>query len=596
MDEPREPADARPPPSEVAPPSSMQAIVPKARLWPVFAVMGVVVAAVALFAYRSLTASDPLRILVAIDVDGYWWEGSAPAARLADELASQLAELGFDPVKGGDPKVMKALESAKDPKAAAKKLGAGFIIEAHLAPEVVEHPVKDGYFEIRVDAPVTLTFLDKGTTSEARIHGYAGATTKERAMTLLADSMAAQALDAVIAQLIEHPAVKEITTGADVKLLTRLQPAVSFTKDRTRALNEATTAYTARAHALEEVTAGKETYLSPAAADDTLVGVTEGGYFVKTADVTPFYSLRRRDLVGHEALETIEWHPLSAKPTDPVIVWKGYHVYSHPSSEPGGDRVAFVEDLFGWAKTITIADRSGKTKRVRVDPEHRFVDPQLAPGGKFVAVYDRADRSAPADLMVLDTDTGKEVFGLHTDNQSLGSFCWLDDKRIAFIYIPERSGSMASVLGVLDVTKKPLSIEQPFRAPVDEGLTEIVASRDGTKIAFVRIANDAAALGVIDTSTWKSKLYPIRAPFEWPSFSPDGAHVTFQVRSAGQNDIAVVSLATGAVTQLTQTSLDEQLPQFSADGKRVLFRVGDKDPILSRVRRLSRIASVAFEP
>jgi hypothetical protein len=574
----------------------MQAIVPKARLWPVFAVIGVIVAVVGFFVYRSLTASDPLRILVAIDVDGYWWEGSAPAARLADELSSQLAELGFDPVKGGDPKVMKILESSKDAKAAAKKLGAGFIIEAHLAPEVVQHPVKGGYFEIRVEAPVTLTFLDKGTTSESRIRGYAGATTKEQAMTLLADSMASQALDAVIAQLIEHPAVKDITEGSDVKLLTRLQPALSFTKDRTRALGEATTAYTARAHALEEVTAGKETYLSPAAADDTLVGVTDGGYFVKTADVTPFYSLRRRDLVGHEALETIEWHPLDAKPTDPVIVWKGYHVYSHPSSQPGGDRVAFVEDLFGWAKTITIADKSGKTKRVRVDPEHRFVDPQLAPGGKFVAVYDRPERSAPADLMVLDTETGKEVFGLHTDNQSLGSFCWLDDKRLAFIYIPERSGGTSQVVAVIDVSKQPQSIEHPFRAKADEGLTELAASRDGTKIAFVRIANDAPALGVIDTVAWKSKLYPIEAPFEWPSFSPDGAHVTFQMRTAGQNDIAAITLATGAVKRLTQTSLDESLPQFSADGKRVLFRVGDRDPILSRIRRLSRIAAVAFEP
>ena len=596
MEEPRDPADARPPPSEVAPPDSIQALVPKTRLWPVFAVIGVVVAAVALFAYRSLTAPDPLRILVAIDVDGYWWEGSAPAARLADELSSQLAELGFDPVKGGDPKVMRTLESAKDPKAAAKKLGAAFIIEAHLTPEVVEHPVKDGYFEIRVDAPVTLTFLDKNTTSESRIRGYAGATTKDRAMTLLADSMASQALDAVIAQLIDHPAVKDITGGADVKLLSRLQPAVSFTKDRARALGEATTAYSARAHALEEVTAGKETYLSPAAADDALVGVAEGGYFVKTADVTPFYSLKRRDLVGHEALETIEWRSLDAKPTDPAILWKGYHVYSHPSSAPGGERVAFVEDLFGWAKTITIADRSGKTKRVRVDPEHRFVDPQLAPGGKYVAVYDRPERRAPADLMVLDTETGKEVFGLHTDNKSLGSFCWLDEKRIAFIYVPERSGGASQVVGVLDVSKQPQSIEHPFRAKPDEGLAEIAASRDGKRLVFVRITSDAPALGVIETTTWTSKLHPIEAPFEWPSFSPDGEHVTFQLSGGGQTDIAAITLATGAVKRLTQTSLNEYLPQFTADGKRVLFTVGDKDPILSRVRRLNRIASVVFEP
>src|SRR5262245_50380526 len=155
MDERRRPADARPPVSEKAAPDSLEALVPKRRLWPVFAVIGVVLAGAGFLVVRALTATDPLRILVAIDLDGYWWEGSEPAAKLADELSSQLGELGFEPVKGGDPKVMKVLESAKDPKAAAKKLGAGFIIEAHLAPEIVEHPIKGGYFEVRVDAPVT---------------------------------------------------------------------------------------------------------------------------------------------------------------------------------------------------------------------------------------------------------------------------------------------------------------------------------------------------------------------------------------------------------------------------------------------------------
>jgi len=116
---------------------SLEAFVPKRRLWPVFAVLGAVVALVGFFSFRAYTATNPLKILVAIDLDGYWWEGSEPAAKLADELAESLAELGFDPVKGGDPKVMKILEKSKDPKEAAKKLGAVFVIEAHLAPEVV---------------------------------------------------------------------------------------------------------------------------------------------------------------------------------------------------------------------------------------------------------------------------------------------------------------------------------------------------------------------------------------------------------------------------------------------------------------------------
>ena len=79
-------------------------------------------------------------------------------------------------------------------------------------------------------------------------------------------------------------------------------------------------------------------------------------------------------------------------------------------------------------------------------------------------------------------------------------------------------------------------------------------------------------------------------------FSPDGGRVAFQIASAGQTDIAGLDLASGAVTRLTQTSLHESLPIFSDDGKRVLFVVGDRDPILSRIRTLSRVASVAWAP
>jgi hypothetical protein len=601
MEEPRTPTDAQPPAPEPEPPESLEALVPKRRLWPVFAVLGLVIAAAGLLAFRSMTATDPLRILVAIDLDGYWWEGSQPAARLADELGEHLAELGFDPVKGGDPKVMKALESAKDPKEAAKALGAGFIIEARLAPEIVEHPIKEGYFELRVDAPVTLTFLDKGTSTEGRIRGYSGAPKKDRAMALLANSMASQALDAVIAQLMDHPSVREITEGSDIKLLERLASARRFVKDRAANLDRAAGAYAARAKEIEAEEQGRVTFLSPQAAEDLLVGTAEGGYFVKTADVSVFHSVRSKDLARSEALETVEWRPLdrpAVPTTDPGAVkptWRGYHVYSYPSSQRDGDRVALVEDFFGWAKTITVVDRSGQSKRVRVDPEHRFVDPKLAPGGRFVAVYDRPEADAQADLMVLDTDGGKEVFGLHTENESLGGFAWLDQTRLAFVYVPDASEGDAPHLAVVDVGKQPLSIERPFRAKPGEDLRNPAASSDGTKIVCV-VDGDEPAIAVIDTTTWRRKVYAAPGGASWPAFSPDAARVAFETRGAGGTDIAVLALSTGEIKKLTVGSATERVPRFSADGKRVLFEVRYRDPVFPQKRSISRIASAAVEP
>lgn len=601
MEESRTPADARPPVSEKAPPDSIQALIPKRRLWPVFAVIGVVVAAAAFFVVRALTATDPLRILVAIDLDGYWWEGSEPAAKLADELSAQLAELGFDPVKGGDPEVMKVLESTKDPKAAAKKLGAGFIIEAHLSPEIVEHPVKGGYFEVRVDAPVTLTFLDKGTASEGRIHGYSGATKKENALSLLADSMASRALDAIIAQLIDHPAVREITEGSDVKLLERLNPARDFAKQRRQKLVEAAEAYALRAKERDTEEQGKVTFLSPASAEDLLVGVGEGGCYVKTADVTPYFSKRRSELIRSEALETISFRPLdqralaSTDPAAPKPLWRGYHVFSYPSAQVDGDRVALVEDLFGWAKTITIVDKSGAARRVRVDPEHRFVDPKISPGGKYVAVYDRADRNAPADLMVLDTDTGTEVFGFHTENQSLGGFTWLDDKRLGFVYVPQASAGEEQDFAVVDVSRQPLSIDHPYRAKPGDDIRMPAASRDGKLVVYVT-RGSPSGIAVIDTTSWTRKVHAVESPVSWPTVSPDGTRVAFEMLDRGNDDIGMLTLATGAVKKLTDGKGAERQPRFSADGKQIVFEVHYRDPVFPRSRMLSRIATVAAEP
>src|SRR5262249_39725279 len=154
------------------------------------------------------------------------------------------------------------------------------------------------------------------------------------------------------------------------------------------------------------------TFHSHLAAEDLLVGVAPGGYFVKTADVAPFFSVKSRSTGRSELLETVAFRPLDGPPPkDPAeaaalpALWKGYHVFTYPSASREGDRVALVEDLFGWAKTITMVDRAGAAKRVRIDPEHRFVDPKLAPGGRFVAAYDRPRPGAPADLLVLDTAT-----------------------------------------------------------------------------------------------------------------------------------------------------------------------------------------------
>src|SRR5690606_8666112 len=93
------------------------------------------------FAWRAFTAPFPTRVLVAIDMNGTWWEGSEAGAEVADRLAGYLEELGLSPVKAGDPEVEEILENAASPEEAAAKLRAAWIITGRIEPAIVKLPL-----------------------------------------------------------------------------------------------------------------------------------------------------------------------------------------------------------------------------------------------------------------------------------------------------------------------------------------------------------------------------------------------------------------------------------------------------------------------
>jgi len=56
------------------------------------------------------------------------------------------------------------------------------------------------------------------------------------------------------------------------------------------------------------------------------------------------------------------------------------------------------------------------------------------------------------------------------------------------------------------------------------------------------------------------------------TFSPDGRHIAFASDRAGNADIWRQDLARGAVVQLTQSPSDETEPDWSPDGRTIVFR------------------------
>ena len=97
----------------------------------VLVALAVVGVAVLLNSGRPSPAAN--RVLVAIELDGMWFRGSAPALELARSLSVQLDALGFDALGPGDDELAVALRSASNLDEAASSLGAAFIVTSRQA-------------------------------------------------------------------------------------------------------------------------------------------------------------------------------------------------------------------------------------------------------------------------------------------------------------------------------------------------------------------------------------------------------------------------------------------------------------------------------
>jgi hypothetical protein len=590
-----------------SPPESQgpELLLPKRRVWPVYVVLATIVLGAGIFVYRLSREPLPLRVLIAVDLDGYWWEGSRPAAALADQLAERLGDIGFEPVRGGDPEVTAVLEKARSPEEAARSLRAAFLVTASLRPQIIEHPVEGGYIETRVDAPIEVRYLGDAEGTEGRLVAWSGAKEKGEALRLLANSLANMAFDEVFPRLTNHPTIQAIFQGRDLKRSAQLQPAKNYVEFRDRKLEETKKGYEDLEKTRKEADRGaKVTYHSPFFAQDALGGAGAQGVLVKTADVTPFVAVRTMQMSWITRLETLEWRAPGGEKKE---LWSGYHIFSYPSVAPEGAPVIFVEDLFGWAKTLTVVGADGKSKRLRVDPEHRFVDPKIAPGGKAAALYDRPCRDCPGNLLVVSTDDGHALFERPQAGGNFGGFAWVDATRLAFLYTPalaapagvaaaneETAPAGASAaktplqsLFIVDLGAQPPAATAVHTSREIQTLQAPEASRDGRLLAMELYGEGVPQLALFDIADKKLSHFDLGG-IRTPVFSPDGKTVAF-VRNG---DIALFDPQKKESRPLTDNPWLERYPAFSPDGARVYFESLGDDPNYAR-RGVSLVASAA---
>ena len=224
--------------SEVPEPTPSQ-LLPRRRIWPALVALVLVVLAVGLLLYREMTKPLPLRVLVAVEVDGHWWQGSSMAARVADAVSKELDALGFEPVRAGDPDVEAALEEASSVAEAARRLRAAFVVGGRFELTAVELPVVDGFVEVRAvgGTDVARTGDAKKVLENVPVEVFAAARKAQQAKRMVAKSIAEEVVARIMAAMVRHPSLSDVG-GRDVKLADQLAPAKLFVNGRERLLFE----------------------------------------------------------------------------------------------------------------------------------------------------------------------------------------------------------------------------------------------------------------------------------------------------------------------------------------------------------------------
>jgi hypothetical protein len=371
----------------------------------------------------------------------------------------------------------------------------------------------------------------------------------------------------------------------------RLDAARRFAESRARQLEEANTAYDQlAAERREHKGPFPVTYHGDFRGLAYLAGTGKDGVLVNTQGRRPFYHPKRTDLEWINDLETVAWRGDDGKDT---VLWSGYHVLGYPAAAPDGAAVLFVEDLFGHAKTLTVAEGAEKPRRVMIHEQARFDNPEVAPGGRAAAMYVRLCYACKRDFAVISLADGATLFRRESAgeiDEGYGGYTWVSPTRAVYLVRPggltEAGDLYPEELRYVDISAPP---------PKDDRLVQLegercgglAASADGKRLVLGCSGANAYRLVVVDPANGERTETEVAGLS--PSLSPDGSRIAY----TKNGDVYVYSIADKKETRLTENPFYERRAVFSADGRRVYFESQAEDPTF-KSRTVGVVASVAL--
>ncbi len=141
----------------------------------------------------------------------------------------------------------------------------------------------------------------------------------------------------------------------------------------------------------------------------------------------------------------------------------------------------------------------------------------------------------------------------------------------ALVYVTPAGALMATALD-LDrgvVHGNPVTLGPAVTVSIS-GASQAAMAAAGTLV--YQPANGDAQLGWADLRGQFTPLITTQREYAFPRLSPDGGRIAMSIGSGGRSDIWVYDIASGTPTRLTSSATLNDRPEWSPDGRQILYR------------------------
>jgi serine/threonine-protein kinase len=279
---------------------------------------------------------------------------------------------------------------------------------------------------------------------------------------------------------------------------------------------------------------------------------------------------------------------------------------AHPMFSPDGRWVAFIRgnqlykvaldgsapQLIGTAPgTFNGASWSSSGVIVVSDNTDLLAIPESGGPGRMLGTAERPADELYRDTPLVDDETRSVIYSSWSSSSPAsgriaimplgdGRTTVLDLKGIAPLAVVDGTLVYATTAGVMmgvpiDVAKRrllgpPVQLNDNVSVNVGTGQARAAIARTGT--LFYQSGTDVSRVVVAGAGGIARVLLDDRRDYSFPRLSPDGRQLALTIGSADHRDVWVGDLGSGTLSRLTTDGVTSERPEWSPDGRRVLYR------------------------